>query len=191
MNLPAYKTEIQTFTYADYLNWPDDERWELIDGVAYDMSPAPSREHQRISGELFKQIAVFLTGKKCEAYFAPFDVRLPREEDDDEDQIIDVVQPDIVVVCDPAKLDSRGCKSGPDFVIEIISPATASKDQIKKVVLYERSKVKEYWIVHPSDKIITVRLLGKYDIPKIYEGKGELQVVSLPGLTIDLNEVFR
>ncbi|MBU1486738.1 Uma2 family endonuclease, partial [bacterium] len=77
------RKEVERYTYGDYLSWPDDERWELIEGVAYDMSPAPSRWHQQIAGELFKQIAVFLTGKKCEAYFAPFDVRLPEADEDD------------------------------------------------------------------------------------------------------------
>ncbi|MBU0566484.1 Uma2 family endonuclease [bacterium] len=191
MALPAYK-EVERYTYGDYLNWPDEERWELIEGEAYDMSPAPSRWHQQIAGELFKQIAVFLTGKKCEAYFAPFDVRLPRADEDDSETMT-VVQPDIVVVCNPAKLDNRGCRGAPDLVVEILSPFTASKDQIEKLALYEKHGVKEYWIIHPTDNLLTVRLLeedGKYGIPAIYEGKGSLEVATLPGLTVNLDAVF-
>jgi len=191
MALPARK-EVERYTYGDYLNWPDEERWELIEGEAYDMSPAPSRWHQQIAGELFKQIAVFLTGKKCEAYFAPFDVRLPRADEDDSETMT-VVQPDIVVVCNPAKLDNRGCRGAPDLVVEILSPFTASKDQIEKLALYEKHGVKEYWIIHPTDNLLTVRLLeedGKYGIPAIYEGKGSLEVATLPGLTVNLDAVF-
>jgi hypothetical protein len=102
----------ETYTYGHYLTWLDDERWELIDGVPYDMTPAPSRLHQKISTELIKQIAVYLTGKTCEVYAAPFDVRLPKGDEEDE-KIMTVVQPDLVVVCDPKKLDERGCKGAP------------------------------------------------------------------------------
>ena len=191
MALPAHK-EVERYTYGDYLNWPDEERWELIDGEAYDMSPAPSRWHQQISMELAKQIAVFLTGKKCEVYHAPFDVRLP-EADEDDSETMTVVQPDIAVICDPAKLDNRGCRGAPDFVVEILSPFTASKDQIEKLALYEKHGVKEYWIIHPTDNLLTAHLLGKdgkYGTPAIYEGKGSLEVATLPGLTVDLDAVF-
>lgn len=104
------------------------------------------------------------------------------------------MQPDICVICDPAKLDNRGCRGAPDFIIEILSPATAAKDQIQKVALYEKHGVKEYWLGHPSDRLITVRLLGadgKYGIPAIREAKGLLPVNILPGLEIDLDLVFR
>ncbi len=124
---------------------------------------------------------------------APFDVRLPEGEEAD-DEIITVVQPDISVICDPARLDVRGCRGAPDFIIEILSPATAAKDQIQKVTLYEKHGVKEYWLGHPVDRLITVRVLetdGKYGIPKIHEAKGLLPVRILPGLEIDLDLVFR
>jgi len=197
MPLPAYNRD--TYTYSDYLQWPQEERWELIEGVPYNMSPAPSRRHQGIAAELSRQIANFLTGKSCEVYFAPFDVRLPEvsTEDmhhaDDDDEITTVVQPDIVVICDPDKLDDRGCLGAPDFIVEILSPSTAAKDQIKKVSWYEKSGVKEYWIIHPTDRLVTVRVLdehGKYGIPAIYEGKGKLQVKTLPELEVDLDAIF-
>ncbi len=190
MPLPSRKQ--QTFAYRDYLSWPENYRVELLDGAVFDMSPEPSRRHQQVSGELFKQIAVFLTGKPCEVYSAPFDVRLPDEEEAD-DEVRTVVQPDILVVCDESKLDERGCRGAPDVVVEVVSPATAARDQIYKVRVYEKAGVREYWIVHPVDNLITVRRLspsGNYDVPKLIEGKGALEVGVLPGLVIDLDAVF-
>lgn len=98
------------FTYRDYLRWPEGERWELVNGVPRAMTPAPSRRHQEVLGELHLEIGIQLRGRTCRAYIAPFDVRLPEnapapELDDDQ-----VVQPDLVVVCDPAKLDERASR---------------------------------------------------------------------------------
>jgi len=179
------------YTYGDYLNWPDEIRCELIEGVIYDMT-APSRRHQQISMELATQIANFLRGKTCQVYAAPFDVRLPEKDEDDND-VITVVQPDIVIVCDLKKLDTRGCRGAPDFIAEILSPSTAAKDQIQKTDLYEKHGVREYWAIHPEDKMIFVRLSGKngkYGIPAIHEGKGRLSVAVLPELEIDLDMIF-
>jgi Uma2 family endonuclease len=199
MALPAPKYE-DVYTYADYLSWPEGERWELLDGIPYNMSPAPFRQHQGVAGELFRQIANFLSDKPCEVYAAPFDVRLLPEASQEElrktdnDELTTVVQPDISVICDADKLDERGCLGAPDLIIEVLSPSTAAKDQIQKLALYEKCGVKEYWIVHPTDKVVTVRLLneeGKYGIPTIYEGKGTLSMRTLEGLEIDLDLVFR
>ena len=98
MALPAVKKG-NGFTYGNYVTWPDDERWELIDGYAYNMSPAPSTRHQRISRKLERQIDNFLVDGSYEIFDAPFDVRLPEEEEHDEN-IFTVVQPDLVVICD-------------------------------------------------------------------------------------------
>ncbi len=182
----------EIYTYSDYLRYTEDDRFELIAGEVYDMSPAPSRRHQEVSGELFKQIAVFLTGKSCRVYSAPFDVRLS-EADETEEETSTVVQPDISVICDHKKLDDKGCKGAPDFIAEIISPSTASKDNITKAALYEKHGVKEYWIVHPLDNILIVRHLdenGKYTPAAFYEGKGVLKLVVLPDLAIDLDALF-
>ena len=100
----AKKTAEKRFTYGDYCTWPEDERWELIEGVAYDMTPAPNRLHADISKTLFREFDSFLKGKSCQVYYAPFDVRLPRNKEQD-DKIETVVQPDILVVCDEKKLD--------------------------------------------------------------------------------------
>ena len=187
----AYKTA-ECYTYGDYVNWPDEERWELIDGVAYNMSPAPNRRHQEILGETFRQAADSLVGKPCRAYIAPFDVRLPEADEDDADTTT-VVQPDLAVVCDPAKLDDKGCRGAPDFIVEVLSPSTAAKDQIEKVALYERHGVREYWVIHPTDGLVTIHVLGadgRYGMPDVREGKGKIAVTVLSGLEIDLDAVF-
>jgi Uma2 family endonuclease len=156
------------------------------------MSPAPSRQHQSISGEIFKQLAIFLTGKDCEVYHAPFDVRLPEANEADE-KIATVVQSDIAVVCDQNKLDDKGCKGALDFIIEILSPSTASKDFIEKLGLYEKRGVREYWIVDPfSSRVIVwvMRETGKYAAPKFYSDKDEIGVSVLSGLKISLDSIF-
>ena len=147
----SVKKHARLYTYKDYVLWPDEERWELINGAAFNMSPAPSRFHQKISGTLFSKIHHYLEGKPCEVYHAPFDVRLPEGNEPEED-IITVVQPDIAIICDRSKLDDKGCKGSPDLVIEIVSPHTVSKDMKEKLALYEKHGVKEYWIIHKSMK---------------------------------------
>jgi len=192
MSFPLIKRESE-YTYEDYLNWPNDERWELINGIAYDMAPAPSRTHQKISRELLTIFNTFLSGKKCEVYNAPFDVRLP-ESNESDNEIITVVQPDILVVCDKSKLDDKGCRGVPDLIIEILSPSTIHKDMREKFFLYERVKVKEYWIVHPEDKTVMVFMLeqdAKYRKPDIYFDEDKIRVGILDGFEVDLKSVFK
>jgi Uma2 family endonuclease len=182
------------YTYADYLTWDDNERWEIINGVAYNMSPAPTTKHQLILLELSKQISLFLDkgDKRCLVLVAPFDVRFPQNAQDDE--IVDVVQPDVSVICDVSKLDEKGCHGAPDFIIEILSPSTSKKDLVDKRILYENNRVQEYWLIDPTHNIATVyrlEALGKYGSPTIHANKGKLEVHCLPGLTIDLDLVFR
>lgn len=184
-----------TYTYADYLKWSWDEMTELIRGKIYKMSPAPGSKHQLVSGNLFGLIWSFLREKKCRVFDAPFDVRLPinsRKKSDD--QIQTVVQPDICVICDRSKIDERGCLGAPDWIIEILSPYTSSKDLNEKFEIYEEAGVNEYWVVHPQEQTVLVYTIngeGKYQgILKPYTRKDKLSPVSLPGLTIDLSEVF-
>ena len=193
--MPQLKpSEDERYTYADYLTWDDDKRWELIDGEAFCMSPAPMRQHQQLSVVFTSLIYNHLRGKKCEVYAAPFDVRLVETNDDVADDYIDnVVQPDIVVICDPKKLDDRGCKGAPDLIIEILSPSTARMDMTIKFDLYQRFAVKEYWIVHPKDQTVLVfKLLetGLYDVPERYCADDIIAVTLLGDLKIDLTLVF-
>lgn len=191
MSQAALKRDAR-YTYADYCGWPEGERWELINGVAYNMTPAPSVAHQRISRELLVQFAAYLKGKGCEIFDAPFDVRVPTPGETDETTST-VVQPDLVVVCDPAKLDDRGCKGAPDLVIEILSPATAAKDLKEKLLLYEQTGVLEYWVVHPAEKIVSVFRRGadgQYGKPAVFGAEERVPVGVLPDLEVDLGLVF-
>lgn len=189
----VHKKENKKYTYGDYLNWPEEERWELIDGVPYAMSPAPPRRHQEILGELYRQFANHLLDKACKVYLAPFDVRLP-EENEEDTEVKTVVQPDLVVVCDQSKLDERGCKGSPDLVIEVVSPTTLKRDLREKFYLYEKAGIKEYWVVNPTEKNVLVFVLGedkKYRRHEIYFEDEQVRVKVLEGLTIDLREVFK
>ena len=180
------------FTYADYCGWPDDQRWELIDGEAYAMT-APDLAHQTVVGELFRQIANHLAGKPCRPFIAPFDVRLPRGNEADDD-VTTAVQPDISAICDPAKLDERGCRGAPDWVIEVLSPSTAAKDQIQKLAAYERAEVQEVWLVHHTDHVVSVYTLnaaGGYGKPAIHETTGTLAPGLFPDLLVDWGLIFQ
>ncbi len=182
----------QKFTYADYLTWAnDDERWELIDGIPYNMSPAPKRKHQGVEGNLFAMLYNSSKGKPCKVYVAPFDVVLT-DKDTQNKNIDTVVQPDISVICDKDKLTDAGCKGSPDFIIEILSEATAKKDATIKKDLYEKNGVKEYWLVDTWTESIRVYLLEnkKYSLAKCYEGKMDIEVQSLKGLKMNLKNVF-
>lgn len=180
---------VRRFRYADYLTWPEDERWELIDGIAYAITPGPDLAHQDVSSELLRQIANFLHGGPCKVLAAPFDVRLPETNQEDAD-IINVVQPDLSIICDTAKLDKAGCRGAPDWIIEILSPSTAAKDQDIKRTLYERHGVREYWLVHPTDLTVMIYRLahGAYTKPQAHDMQGRTPVSAIPGLEINWNE---
>lgn len=191
MGIPQ-KKENHKYTYRDYLNWTMDERWEIIGGVPYAMSPAPSRNHQKISGELFARIHSYLRGKTCEVYSASFDVRILTNGESDENAT-NVVQPDISVICDSSKLDDKGCMGSPDIIIEIVSPSTLKKDIKDKFYLYEKALVKEYWIVYPEGKTIVVYTIsdnGKYGRPEIYSEEDTIKVGIFKSLEIILKDVF-
>lgn len=172
-------------TYGDYLRWPEGVRYELIDGQALLMAPSPTADHQDIAGEIYRQLANALEGASCRVFIAPFDVRLPRGDEADED-VDTVVQPDVLLVCDSAKLDRRGLRGAPDWVAEVLSPSTAAHDQIAKRRVYERAGVREYWLVHPSDRTLTRYTLeqGRYGIPDIAELKGATALAILPTVEI-------
>ncbi|AFK94368.1 MULTISPECIES: Uma2 family endonuclease [Thermoanaerobacterium] len=186
MGLPD-KEEI--YTYEDYLKWPDNQRIELINGQIYLMTP-PSTIHQRILREIFTSFSVYLKDKRCEVFCAPFGVRFPEKNEKD---IKTVVEPDIAVVCDKSKLDNEGCKGVPDLIVEITSPSTARRDKIEKFNLYEKYGVKEYWIVEPEEKIISVFTLqnnNRYGRPESYAVDNKIKVSIFEDLVIDLKDVF-
>lgn len=182
------------YSYADYLSWQFQERVELIKGKIFRMSPAPSRQHQRIATQLTAQILPYLQGKLYQMYFAPFDVRLldSKKSQKDED-IYTVVQPDICTICDLSKLDNKGCLGAPDWIIEILSPGNNKKELDNKFRLYEENGVQEYWLVHPSDQTVVVFDLkeGAYQLRKLYASDDAITVGVFPEFTIYLEKVFR
>ncbi len=193
MAVPARKDE-ERFTYGDYRNWPQDERWELIDGRPYDMSPAPSRYHQYIQSKLITEFNNRISEKKqdCDVYGTPFDVRMPAANEKD-DQILTVIQPDISIICDKNKLDDLGCKGAPELIVEIISPSTAKKDMGEKMELYQNQGVLEYWIIYPNEKIVSVFKLSKnktYQLPISYSTEDTIPVTLKETIEIILKNVF-
>lgn len=157
----------KTYSYADYLLWKFKERVELFKGKILEMSPAPSRRHQKVLRNVNRVFDKYFYGQKCELFFAPFDVRLQRHNTKDE-EVFTVVQPDLCVICDEEKLDDRGCVGAPDLIIEILSPGNSKREMKDKFDLYEESGVREYWIVDPNTESVFVNLLenGKYTIKK-------------------------
>ena len=179
------------YSYADYYKWKFEERVELIKGKIFKMSPAPTSDHQVISREITGQLWQFLKGKKCQVFSAPFDVRFPRKSNEDKD-ILTVLQPDIFVVCDPAKIDKKGCIGAPDIVIEILSPSNSEKELKFKYEVYEESGVKEYWVVFTDEKTLLIYTLtnGKFVPSRLMVISESVTSSILPGFTLDLSEVF-
>lgn len=128
------------YSLADWRSWPEGERWELINGFAFGMSPAPRVRHQRYGFDLGRRLGNFLENKPCQLFMAPLDVFL-------EEISATVVEPDVLVVCDEAKIGEDGIHGAPDFIAEVLSDSTANKDFGVKKELYERTGVREYWII--------------------------------------------
>ena len=181
-----------TYSYADYLLWQFQERVELIKGRIFKITPAPLCKHQEIQGEIFNQIYNYLKGKSCKVYGALFDVRLPGKYQLTENQVHTVVQPDICVVCDLTKLDERGCNGAPNVVIEIVSIGSIKRDLDEKFHLYEQSGVKEYWVVFPFEKQVSVYLLSgsEFQLTEHYQSNSKISSENLVGFSLDLEKVF-
>lgn len=172
-------------TYGDYLIWSRTSGDELIDGTAYVKEPpSPSMPHQAIAGELHRQISNILK-RPPRVFIAPFDVRLPKSNERD-DLVDTVVQPDVFIVCDPAKLDFRGCRGAPDWIAEVLSPGTSRYDQFKKIPVYERAGVREVWLIQPSDLTVAIYRLadGSYEQPTVSKLKGRTALTAMSGVSI-------
>ena len=188
-------TSERRYSYADYLTWTNDKRYELYNGIVYELFADPNSIHAKIISK-FMGIAGWLIKKrkeKCEIFHAPFDVRLPKGKETADDKIFTVVQPDICVICDPSKIDIKGCLGAPDLIVEVQSPSTAKRDMDEKFHLYEEAGVREYWIVFPKLNAITVFLLqenGKFDTGTVYEYETKIPVHIFDGMEIPLQELF-
>lgn len=180
---PVRRTD-RRYTYRHSREWPEDERWELIDGVAWNMSPAPSVNHQRVLGNLNQAFRHAARGTGCEVLFAPVDVFLFTEDEADVNDADTVVQPDLVVVCDRARLVDRGHLGGPSVVVEVLSTYTMRKDLTVKREIYERAGVREYWIVDPGNQSVMIYRLkadGRYpEDPEVVTAPGTAVSCILP-----------
>lgn len=176
------------YTLEEWRGWGDDQRWELIRGIAFSISPAPRLKHQRLVMHLATQLSVQLAGHRCEPFIAPVDVfPFPDAADDRADT---VVQPDLMIVCDESKCRDEGIFGAPDWILEVLSASTAWKDQTEKKQIYEESGVVEYWIVNPDtlDLIVYLREGARFAPPvgKRLEGAVPLSVLPEVSLSFSL-----
>ena len=171
------------YTWDDYRTWPDDERWEIVEGEAYAMSPAPTPRHQHVVATLLYALMTHLAGKRCRPIVSPVDVKL-----DD----LNVVQPDIVVVCRPEQIRCTHVEGPPALVVEVLSPSTALHDRARKLRLYARHGVIEVWLVTPFPPCVEIyRLDGaSYRLGEVLSKEDTLRSPSFANLAVDLAPVF-
>jgi Uma2 family endonuclease len=174
------------FTWDDYRSWNDGQRWEVVRGEAYAMTPAPRTRHQKVQQEFSRQLGNFFLNRPCDIYPAPTDVKLSEE---------DVVQPDLVVVCDPEQVKSTHIEGPPALVVEILSPSTEALDRGRKMDLYARCGIREVWLVTPYPRLLEVYLLADnaYRLVHTYSEYARNEVFgspTFPELELDLEKLF-
>lgn len=180
-----------TYSYASYLMWKFDERVELIKGKIFQMG-APTTKHQVCTGEVFAALHQFLKGKQCRVFISPFDVRFPGRSVNDR-EVFTVLQPDICVVCDDDKIDSKGCIGAPDIVVEVLSAGNNKKDLDFKYKIYESSGVREYWVLDPAEQSLLKYVLNEDGVFVAAEpcfANALFTSDVLPGFCLNLEEVF-
>ena len=182
----------QSYSYADYLTWRFTEYVELIKGKVMRKMAAPTTYHQEVVGNLHLTLGNHLRRNACKVFLAPFDVRLLKSTGNGDAQIKTVVQPDLCVVCDPTKIDKRGCLGAPDWVIEVISPKTARLDTTVKAALYAENGVREYWIVYPTEQIVQTYVLEgeAFTQSGAYGEPGLIPSLVLPEMSLEWADVF-
>ncbi len=189
-NMENLALQQRKYTYEDLQNFEDEKRYELINGELYLMS-SPTTLHQEIVGEIYAQLHNYLKGKKCQAFVSPLDVCLsgvknPKKE-------YNVVQPDILVVCDENKITKNmGIQGAPDLIIEVLSPTSKKHDTFVKYNLYQYYGVKEYWIVDEDVGVIYQYIINEkniYTLPKTYEITEDIKVNILKDCTISLKDI--
>ena len=180
---PALQPKLETVTLEQYEALPEYRRVEIFDGVIYDMA-SPSQIHQSLSMELSNTLYNYVKNKKgsCQVFSAPFDVMLS-------DNPLTIVQPDIMVICDKNKLDGKRCNGAPDFIIEIVSPANPSDDYIRKLYYYKNAGVREYWIVDPRRKTVTVNYFEGNNLNVQYSFDSTIKINIYDNLYINFSDI--
>jgi Uma2 family endonuclease len=176
------------FSFKQYQSWPEQERWQLLDGQASATAP-PSWSHQTVVFELGAQLRDALQGHPCQACVAPVGVRLPKQNEAD-DQVRTVLEPDIMIVCDASKIDAAGVRGAPDVVIEVLSPSTADFDQVDKRAAYEKAGVRELWFIDAAGGLITIFRHTQregFAKPEYLRAEGKIAVAAIAGLSLDLD----
>jgi len=171
------------YVWNDYVTWNDDGRWEIVGGEAFDMSPAPGVEHQRAVLRLSAALYRHFTGKRCEVFVSPVDVKLSEH---------DVVQPDIAVVCERSKVKPTHIEGAPSLVVEVLSPSTEMHDRLRKMALYARTGVKEVWLAVPRAALVEVFVLdgATYRLTGTYTKGDKLRSSMFPELNVNLRKAF-
>lgn len=181
--MPALQQQSVITTIEEYEALPEDRRAEVFDGEIFYMA-SPSQVHQTILTELLVSIRSYLKtkGGGCSVFPAPFDVKLS-------DDPLNIVQPDIMIVCDKDKLDGKRCNGAPDFIIEIVSPGNPSDDYIRKLYYYKTYGVREYWIVDPKRRTVTVNFFESTLINVTYSFDSTIKVNIYDDFMIDFSQI--
>ncbi|MCD8223675.1 MAG: Uma2 family endonuclease [Clostridiales bacterium] len=181
--MPTLQPQPEIMTLEQYEDLPEDERVEVFDGIAYNMA-GPSEIHQTISTELITILNNYIRNKKgsCRVFHAPFDVKL-------NDEPLTIVQPDLMIVCDRSKLEGKCCNGAPDFIIEIVSPGNAADDYIRKLYYYQNYGVREYWIVDPRRRTVTVNYFEGGLISITYSFSSTIKVNIYDDFYIDFSQI--
>ena len=181
--MSASQLQPESITLEQYESLPENIRAEVFDGHIYYMS-SPSRDHQIISMELSTILNTYIKQQQgsCRVFHAPFDVKIS-------DTPLTIVQPDLMIICDKDKLDKNRCNGAPDFIIEITSPSNPTDDYIRKLYYYKYAEVREYWIVDPRRKIVTVNYFEKNMLNIQYSFDSIIKVNIFHDLLINFSDI--
>lgn len=183
--MPVIQYSQELVDLRQYESMPEEQRMEVFDGIAYNMA-SPSQLHQSILTELLVSLRNYIRKNNggCSVFPAPFDVKL-------NDSPLTIVQPDLMIVCDRNKLDGKRCNGAPDFIIEIVSPGNPSDDYIRKLYYYKNYGVREYWIVDPQRKTVTVNYFENDLLNVPYTFDSVIKVNIYDDLYIDFSEIVK
>ena len=193
----TYKFGSDTISYEEFLKLSEDttQQLEYLNEEVIVMD-SPTRFHQEISGNLHVLLRAYLNGKACKVYYAPFDVTLKKYDIKKKEwmKTPDVLQPDLVIVCDAEeKTDEKGKYMGvPSLVIEIMSPSTRSRDMVIKLNTYMISDVRELWIIDPDKRQVLQYYFEDFCTKayNLYRGDDKLQGIFFKDLMISLMDIF-